>query len=151
MSLTWAHSTDWKAHLLKHKTRPAMCLCYSTWMSVLKYLCCREISSHFHPLFIHMQIILPCSCINSVLQCKQCFPLWYSCDIFLWISYIPPQSSFCWAKEVEQPKSHLTWAALAPPAMPALLAGEDSCTVFAGSFATSIAPSLPLLKTPGTS
>ena len=151
MSLTWAHSTDWKAHLLKYKTRPAICLCYSTWTSVPKYPCYREISSHFHPIFICVQCIPPCSCVNSVLQHKQCFPLWCSCDVFLRISYILSHSSFCWAKEAELPKSHLTQEALSPPAIPALLAGEDAHTIFAGSFASSIDPSLPLLIIPGTS
>lgn len=149
MCLTWAHSIDWKAHLLKYKTRPAICLCYSIWMSVPKYPCYREISSHFHPIFICVQCIPPCSCLNSVLQ--HSVSLWCSCDVLLQISYIPSQSSFCWAKEVELPKSHLTQQALSPPAIPVLLGGEDSHKVFAGSFASSIDPSLPLLKIPGTS
>lgn len=146
MPPTWAHSTDWKAYLLKYKTRWAICLCYSTWMAVPKYPCCREISSHFHSIFICMQCIPPCSCINNVLQHKQCFSLWCSCDIFLWISYIHSHSSFCWAREDELPKSHVLQKPLSPPAIPALLAGEDSHVVFEGSFARSIHPSFPLLK-----
>lgn len=81
MSLTWAHSTDWKAHLLKYKTRPAICLSFSVWMSVQKYplqrsfhsfppnICMRTVYSY---LLLHEQCP-PTQSLSLIFLRKMCF------------------------------------------------------------------------------